>query len=398
MSIFRGFTQLGILVAVAVIAIMALWFLIGMGALSTKEGDPPRSERNEGTLMAIPPLAGEWLGVGDPSVIDGPGAPDAYATFSDIVPAHSNGGPVLVGVSLAASHDNGATWERVGSIAPARKISDDTLEMNEISSLVYDRADPAAPYKVLWLRFLNVNGNPDFIRSWVAMRSAATPEGVWSEPQKLIAGKAYDRDDPSHPDPRAPLFELPPEMQDCAILQEPGTLEAGDGFYMSINCVNPFKKEINRLSLLKFTHPVPGQLALEHVGTLFTMEDAARVRKAHRGRYPELKAMAELGASELFTAGGKTYLLASPVRETGEYMGCGLFEVEDVSAARVRRDADGTPLMLEYIAGIEGEHRGACSYAANLTSAGILMFRVTMLPGSEPPIRFETIATGIRVP
>ena len=349
-------------------------------------------------LAAIVGFAGAGESQVSGTVIDGSGASEVYASFSDIAPAHSKGGPVLVGVALARSRDGGSTWERVGSVAPGRQISDDTLEMNEVSSLVYDRADPAAPYKVLWLRFLNVNEKPDFVRSWVAMKTATMPVGEWSEPQKLIAGAAYDPNDPSHPEPRKPLFDLPTEMQDCAVLMEPATFGAEDGFYMAINCVNPFKKDINRLSLLKFTHPVPGQMALAYIGTLITKKDAERVARAHRGRYPELKAMEELGAVDLFEAGGRTYLLASPVRGTGEYMGCGVFEVEDIVSARVKRDENGVPEMLAYIQGIEGTHRGACTYSPRLTETGVLMFQVTPTPGSIPPISFEVVATGAQIP
>lgn len=352
------------------------------------------------TVQAIPPLPGEWWGAGDPSVIDGESRGVAYQSFSDIVPSHAAAGPALVSVSLAQSSDNGATWSRIGTVAQAVKLSNDLFEMNETSTLVHDPSDASlAAYKLLWLRFLQKDGEPDWHHSWVAIKTAPSPEGAWSAPQKLIAGKAYDPNDTSNPEPRKPLFELPSQMQDCIILQEPAALEAAGGFYLGINCISVKRPTGNRLELLKFTHRSPGQTSLEYKGKMLTYDDASRFRDAYRGQYPELAKTEELGASHMFTLGGRTYLLASPVTAVGTYLGCGLFEIIDIGKASVRRDAKGVPLMLKYLQGDTGAtQRGACTYSPNSTQSGITMFEVKMTPGSEQPMHPSIINTGVQFP
>jgi hypothetical protein len=352
------------------------------------------------TLLSMPTLSGEWWGMLDPSVIDGPVAGELYLSFSDVVPSFSAAGPLLVSTALAKSTDGGESWTRLGTIAQSRQVSDTVLEMNEISSIVHDPADARAPYKILWLRFLNKKGEPDWRDSWISMRTALSPEGTWSEPIKLIAPKAYDPRNTSHPEPREPRFALPVQMQDCLILQEPGTLSAPDGFYLSINCIStPRQPQGTRLELLKFTHRSSGETVLEYKGALFTYDDARRFKAAYTGQYPALRgAEAELGASDMFSADGRTYLLASPVTAGGTYMGCGVFEITDIEKAEVRRDENGVPLMLTYIPGTGDIHRGACTYAANSTAAGVLMNRVQTNPGAVPPLRFEAVTTGLQIP
>ena len=123
--------------------------------------------------------------------------------------AHSKWG---VGLHLAYS-DDGETWRDAGVIqkfadvvvgpiatsAPESPIDENAKGtwQNETSTLVYDRAAPAAQrWKLLWHQALWANDTPHYASySWIAMKAADAPENLAQAPAvKLFSGYLAKRD------------------------------------------------------------------------------------------------------------------------------------------------------------------------------------------------------------
>jgi hypothetical protein len=110
---------------------------------------------------------------------------------------------------IAHSLDNGLTWRDEG--VDPNGIADADLQVPgdaggvrwaawhfEVSSLLYDAADPVAArrWNLLWHRLLTVNvgvttGNV-VANGWIGLSTAPSPGGPWSAERKLFTGSLYD--------------------------------------------------------------------------------------------------------------------------------------------------------------------------------------------------------------
>lgn len=103
-------------------------------------------------------------------------------------------------------------------------------------------------------------------------------------------------------------------------------------------------------------------------------------------------AMPYLNAADLFVSGGRLFLSATPAAVldvpaglTG-YAGCLVFEISNVSAAAVARDASGGPIVAEYLVpdgGATARFSGACTYAEGV-GGGFLQVRAALAPMLAP--------------
>ena len=224
------------------------------------------------------------------------------------------------------------------------------------------------------------------------MKSAALPIGPWSSEVKLLAGTLYNPNDPLNPDPKTPLFALPPNMADCLVLTEPGILYVSSGFYMSSHCITSANLAQSRTALVKFNHPTPATTTLAYKGNLLTAGDAALFASRYGGQYPELANTYYFDGTSMFTKSNVTYLLASPVDSTGKYLGCALFKITNIETATIQRSG-GRPTMLKYVPGVAGTHRGACTYTTKSTGSGVVISQISAT--GQP---FTLVNTGVQLP
>jgi len=337
----------------------------------------------------------------DAAVQDSGGASSRiWMAFSVVDPSPTwSANTALVSTKLGYSDDKGATYIDSGLLNPAEDLPDQGLSwINEVPTLVNDSSDPDpnARWKLVWVRYLMNNGTGDFARSWLAMRSAASPTGPWSAETKLIAGAIYDPNDPMNVEPRNPTYALPSSLADCVVVSEPGSLKVSDGFYLSLHCVTSGDIATTRTALMKFEHRKRGPTVLEVKGSLLTPDDARRFAIKYASQYPELADTVAFSATSLFTKNGVTYLLATPTKSTGGYMGCAVFQVTNLETASIARASTGDPQLLKYISGTPNTHRGACTYSAASTGGGVVLSQLDM---SSPTYQFfNLVNTGVQVP
>jgi len=109
----------------------------------------------------------------------------------------------VVSTCLAYSDDNGTTWTESSSGSIINNYADVTLPsaspndgtwVNEVSQLIYDpNAVAAESWKILWHHYLIIHDVRHFEHGWIAMKAAATPEGLATATEiKLFGGYLYD--------------------------------------------------------------------------------------------------------------------------------------------------------------------------------------------------------------
>ncbi len=299
----------------------------------------------------------------------------------------------LVSTNIAMSDNNGATFTDLGVVNAGFDVASSTISwLNEVSALFFDpSAESASRSKIVWHRYMVDNGQPNWANSWIAMKTASVPIGPWSSEVKLLAGSLYNPNDPLNPDPKIPLFSLPPNMADCLVLTEPGILYVSSGFYMSTLC-RVANLGQSRIPLVKFSHPTPTTTTLAYKGNLLGANDAALFANRYGTQYPELANTYYFDGTSMFTKSNVTYLLASPVDSTGKYLGCALFKITNIETASIQRSG-GKPTMLKYIPGIAGTHRGACTYTTKSTGSGVVISQISTT--GQP---FTLVNTGVQLP
>jgi hypothetical protein len=312
-------------------------------------------------------------------------APESPGCRDPADPASKN---MQVETHQAFSDDLGATWQEAGIVNdaenfclpfdPPRHIG---TWVHEVSTLVLDPSAPAGErWKLFWHRYMVVDDDdPDtddrlFQHGWIAMRTSPDPSAGFSAERKLMVGSLYSGDsDAWGGPPEIRLNEVFPELADCVIFTEPGTLGAEDGIYLALNCFQlPPATDGNRIVLLKLD---AGGWHL--AGTLLSAGDAAAFGHDR------------FNAAELYASSGRVFLLATPSAGDG-YAGCMLFEILDPGAAEVARDADDVPVLLMTVSGTEGSFNGACGYDALSLCSGIV--RGEVFP-DDPPAVFRLFKT-----
>ena len=141
-----------------------------------------------------------------------------------------------------------------------------------------------------------------------------------------------------------------------------------------------------RIVLLRSTdHAV----SFSYVSELLAPTDSLRVG----GSKPQIN------APDLFVAGGREYLIASPAGpvtlQQGSfdgYTGCIVFDMPDTD--HVARDCLGKPRVVRSILGPTGQFIGACTFAEGATGAGYLVPE-GVFSGARP---FRVLRPGIAGP
>ena len=332
-------------------------------------------------------------GIYDPSVALDPGSGRLWMSYSAVEPSVSWPAQNIdvVATRLAYSDNDGGTWTDSGTIVsnfldvnlPLTPPNDAGTWVNEVSQLIYDPGASANQrWKILWHRYLLINGVvPDIARrfehGWIAMKMAATPEGLAAAPEiKLFAGNLYDSGNDTangfskSPLGGAPLLQLDtldPALNGCVVFTEPGMYASNGALYVSLQCEHFVGSNRDRLIvLLKCASPcnTASAASWSYLGTVLRKSDATAFGFD-----------SGFAASGMFASAGSVYLVVTPAQTSGApwsdyYSGCRVFKFSDIDSALLQTTGSQLTLMGS-VDGTSGSFNGACSYHPSTNKSGM---------------------------
>ena len=369
------------------------------------------------------------LGIFDPSVTKDPDTGRVWMSYSSVktsmyYPASTYW---AVSIRLAVSDDNGASWQDAGVVAastetlvgpmpanhpanlPSGEIPVDSqgIWQSETSSLVYDASAPTNErWKLIWFQYLNANLVSYFADySWIAMKMAATPEGLLTATAvKLFGGAGLQPENTNAASPvfapiaGAPQIQLNADLTqssgnatlsnlDLCIFAEPGLHATSNAIHLAIYCANAATNPITEyIEYFRCASPCDITLASswEYLGRLLTPADALAATGNHHFQAPSL-----------VERNAKTYLMVTPVDTTsGErYNGCRVYEFTDINSNLLLRD-NGLLVERKRIDGESGTHNGACAATGDLVG-GILL---SQFKATSTPDTFKIYQSKVSVP
>ncbi|MCC6901695.1 MAG: hypothetical protein IT377_22180 [Polyangiaceae bacterium] len=343
------------------------------------------------SVVGNPPAPG---GIFDPSVEYPLNAPGGAMSYSAVVAKND------ISTRIAVSPDKGATWTYVA--APNKsgpmnvtvptgspRCPSGTCSgrfVHEVSSLVYDAADPdvSRRWKLFAHTYLVMGADQlQYDLGYISLFTAQEPHLAWKDEGKALGWKGES--EISSKDAKAVVNGFPP-MADCIALTEPDVMwRQGGVLEVAVGCVKLGSPNSIRIELLRsFDHAKTFTWA----STLLMASDALCVG----GTLPQIN------AAELFQAQGKTWLIATPAGPapavgTG-YRGCFVFPVA-AGGKGVPRDAAGAPLVERVIDTPDGRFTGACSVAEGAPSLG---YAVSALDSASAPTGFRIYRSGQAAP
>lgn len=357
------------------------------------------------------------FGAFDPSVAQDPSTGRLWMSYSAV--GDSPNSLWGVSVQLAYSDDGGRHWTNQAMLDPARDVMVGPLTVtapepaitagssgtwqSETSTLVHD-PHPGAPanerWKLLWHQVLWAGNFPYFVSySWIAMKTAATPEGLAAATAvKLFGGTLLKSDGESTSAPAmAPIGGAPAialntrdaELANC-VFGEPGMLAANDAIYLALDCQSLGNPVQTYTVMFRCASPcaMTNASAWNYLGRVATPADAQIVDSGYKS----------LSAPAFLIRSDKTYLSLTPVEPAAggdRYDGCRVYEFQDLATGLLRRDMSGRLLPpAVQVTGVAGSHHGACAYHASLDN-GILL---SQLVSSTPPYDFAIYSSHVSPP
>lgn len=339
-----------------------------------------------------PATAGEILVAGD--------APEAgIFDPSFIYPADASTGAMAysavpdqttIRTHVALSSDHGATWTlAVEANAPeaATVASSNQTEcpggscsgnfISEVPSLVDDADDPDATrrWKLFSHRYLcGPQAQLHYTIGTIAMQTAPAPAGPWTAPQKLLG---WSNPDCSYSSTGVVAnVNAFPSMKDCLAVTEPGAMWRPGAIDLALGCLVASGGSVtSRIELVR--SPDHGA-SWQSVGTMLRPGDASCVDGA---------SATGVNAADLFVAGGREYLSATPASggAGGGYEGCLVFPVPDPDAGAVARNVAGAAVVVRGIAPAPAQFAGACTFAEG--AGGYALDVGFISPGQARPFR-----------
>lgn len=209
-------------------------------------------------------------GIFDPALVEDE-AGQIWMSYSEV-----NFSPITpelyhIQTRIAASKDDGMTWEDRGLIIPAQAVrlpppNQDfpAVWEQEVARLIFNPYAPASQrwqiIRLQYLRFYDRDQDssiPLFEHSWIAWKDAPAPEGPWSSERKLFSGSLYDEandgDAIGAPEFRLDrLFSSNAALGSCLVFTEPGAFVTEDGVYISLKCAT--SDEGGKIVLLRCDH------------------------------------------------------------------------------------------------------------------------------------------------
>ncbi len=370
-----------------------LVYLLAMLSLAACGGDSSSSTTPTPEQLNITGSPGD-LGMFDPSVTRDPTTGYMWMSYSSVntSPNYNSTTYWAVSLRLAYSDDNGVTWQDAGELVPAIERTDfgpmaattppipansSGIWQSETSSLVYDPgASAGEEWKLIWFQYLHADQTSLFgDYSWIAMKTAATPQELVSATAvKLFGGAGLQSDNDNTAAPlfspigTTPAFQLntditqtvggpdPAELNWCIFL-EPGLLATNSKLYMSMYCADassiPATGKVTEYVVhFSCTSPcnITNAASWEYLGRLLTPADAQADTGDHHFQAPAL-----------IEKNGKTFLTVTPVDTTvgDRYNGCRVYEFVDVNTNQLVRNG-GQLVEQARVYGDADTHHGAC--------------------------------------
>jgi hypothetical protein len=312
---------------------------------------------------------GSALGIYDPSLVYPKDAAAGVLSYSTVA-VNS------VHTRVAVSTDQGASFHYVAEpnhVTPVTVTTTDAafcdagpcsvsgVLWHEVSSILADPSDTAAPYKLLFHTYASVAGGTVLRRDWgyIGMQTGTTPS-AWSAEKNLLGWKSNATI--STAGAGQVLTDLP-ELADCVAFTEPGAIVGPSGIDLALSCAYPQAGAVKiRVVLLRSTDHAQ---SFSFVSELLAADDFACLG----GTVPQI-----LGP-DLFTVGSAEYVVVSPVgavsnTDTGGYRGCVTIPIADPAAGTVARLANGAPSVVSWVRASDGRFTGPCTFAEGATAIG----------------------------
>jgi hypothetical protein len=355
-------------------------------------GDASSTCPNLPAATLVPPTSplvvegdpGSALGIYDPSLVYPTGAAGGLMSYSTVAPNS-------VHTRIAVSTDRGATFQYAADandiVSPIAVTTTDPgfcedgpcqvqgVLWHEVSSIVADPSDTAAPYKLFVHSYVSANGGATLRRDWgyIGMQSATSPTS-WGTETKLLGWSSNATISTAGV---TQVLSNIPELADCVAFTEPAALVGPLGIDLALSCAySPSPGVVNiRVELLRSTDHAASFL---YVSKLVAAEDFACIH----GAAPQI-----LGA-DLFTVGSSEYVIVSPTgpvsnTDAGGYRGCVTIPLADAGAGLIARASNGAPAVVSFVEAADGRFTGPCTYAEGATAIGQLVpmqFSPTDLP------------------
>ena len=280
-------------------------------------------------------------GRGDPSMEYGPDG-TGWLTYTSVDVKNS----VLI-THLAKSTDKGKTWKFIKVInQPSPDIINGVKGnwVHETTSIVYDPDDTGKEWKIFWFKYfrsktrIGKQGKHTWLKSWIAFKYASSPEGEWSEEIPILGMGDYR-------DKGIDLARLHPDLKDLVFFYELGTLHKDGVIYLSLEgSVTPTGLgEWNKKKIILLASRDHGK-TWKYLGTLTDYNDAKN------------SGYLTFTASSLVEEKGRIFLLVSPsgklsnLRDPeGYHDGTHIFEFEDITKAKLKRDNKGKLVLIKHI-------------------------------------------------
>lgn len=267
-------------------------------------------------------------GIADPSLEYGPDG-TGWMVYS-----HVDFRKHFVSTYLAKSEDNGKTWEHV------QIINQGGATNKETSTLVYDPDDPGKEWKLFYFEYIHTPKGEqlDYSNSWISYKYTSNPQKTWSKGIPILGP-------PKNKDKGLDLVALHPDLKDFIFFYELGSLYLDGVIYLSLEgCASATSLgEWEKRKIILISSSDHGK-TWKYNGTLIDYNDA---RDAGYLIFT---------ASSLVKERDKIFLLVSPsgklsnLRDPeGHHDGTHIFEFENISKAKLRRDRNGKLILIKHI-------------------------------------------------
>ncbi len=279
----------------------------------------------------------------------------AYMSYSTVDDSTRYPDVAAIGTHIARSTDQGLTWHEVGLVngAEFQPIDvpgvpvDGGVWNQEVSRLRFDpyAANESERWVLVWHRYLSLPApvpraeQRRFEHGWLALKTAATPEGPWSAERKWVTAPTYlTADDAIGGPAELRLTDVSPTLADCAALTEPSPLMRATSWVLAAQCAGAHQRIV----------------FLERSRATGQWRSLGSVLDGHAA--PELVEMHD----------GRVYLLATPT--LGElYRGCVAYEVTSFDPLTLAA----TPALTLGLGESDLGFAGACAAAEGLAT-GVL--------------------------
>lgn len=297
---------------------------------------------------------------------------------------HSN-----IHVKLATSSDDGDSWELAGHVFTSKhdmiegfqglnsEISQGTWRYEQ-PSIIYDPDDPGREYKVFALRYF-WNGSVEVARQYgtIVLKTAGSKtDKIWPDDETWLFSASQSQPPPPYNGlVQLPLNRVSNALADVRAYTEPSAYYK-DGFILLLLTAYTDISEDARPDRIVMIGSGDHGRSWAYLGAPISTADVAQL-----GDYDQIS------GGSIVEQDGRTLLMAT--YGIGEFNGLGtmVFEFEDLAAARLKRDANGVPVVLNDIKGIEKillpPGTGRATWHEKLPDAGLLMPQVNHLGDEE---------------